>query len=161
MISKHNTKNIGTVATLDSNESTDAPLFVHESVGRGDLAVCFGSVHSGQFHLIRHGSFLALRMEQPSPVQRRQWRRRKSVLHLQQFLVHNRHLLTTRIRTQSQGSTNDNPNTNQSPILCVRTPSSPPPSSLPHLNGSYDIKSFSFAEGKTFKLPPRRPPYCY
>ena len=68
----YKTKQFGTVATLDSVEPANAPLFVHESVGRGDLVVRYGGVHSGQFHLIRHGPFLALRMEQPSPMQRRQ-----------------------------------------------------------------------------------------
>ena len=88
---------------LDSDEPADAPVLVHEPTGRGDLAVRHGRLHPGQFHAVRHGALLALRMEQPAPVQRRQRRRRKPILHLQQLLVHYGHLPAPGIRSQSQG----------------------------------------------------------
>lgn len=90
-------------AVIDPDEPADTPLFLYESTGCGDLAVRHGRLHPRQFHALCHGALLALRVEQPSPLQRRQRRGRESILHLQQFLVHYRNFPPSRIRTQSQG----------------------------------------------------------
>ena len=63
-----------------------------------------GSLLAGQLHSVRHGSFLALRVEQPPSVPCRIGRSGESVLCVQQFLVHHRYIPETRIRTQPQGS---------------------------------------------------------
>ena len=47
----------------DPERKAHAAVFLHESVGRGNLALRFGRVRLGQLHLIRHGQIFALRME--------------------------------------------------------------------------------------------------
>ena len=106
----------------DPDKSTDASLLIHESTCGRDLAVCHGRLHLGQFHSVRHGEVLALRVEQSVFVPSRRWRQwrrwqwscqrehqrrhgrgREPVFHFKQFLVHYGHVPPTRIGTQSQG----------------------------------------------------------
>ena len=87
-----------------TNQSADKTLQLHESTGSGNLDLRTGSLLAGQLHSVRHGSFLALRVEQPPSVPCRIGRSGESVLCVQQFLVHHRYLPETRIRTQPQGS---------------------------------------------------------
>ena len=89
------------VDAIDTDQSANSAVFIYESTGCGDLAVCHGCLHPRQFHSVRHGSLLTLRVEQSSPLQWWNWCCRESVLHLQQFLVHNGHLPATRIWSQS------------------------------------------------------------
>lgn len=102
---------------IDPDEPANAAVLVHEPAGRGDLAVRDGRLHPGQFHAVRHGALLAVRVEQPAPVQRGERRGRKPIYHLQQFLVHNGHLPAARIGTQSQGQSPVNPPTTANTLL--------------------------------------------
>ena len=49
-----------------TKQSSNSAILLHESSGRGDLALRFGSVHARQFYAIRHGPIQSIRVEQSS-----------------------------------------------------------------------------------------------
>lgn len=53
---------------LGSDQPANATVLLHESTGRGDLAVRAGRLPARLVHAVRDGPFLAVRMEQPASV---------------------------------------------------------------------------------------------
>lgn len=86
-----------------ANIAADQTFLFHEPARRRDLAVCPGCLSASQFHLIRYGQVLPVRVEQPPPLLGRVRRCRKPVFRVQQFLVHHGHVSPPGIRFEPQG----------------------------------------------------------